>query len=330
MSLDVGILSAAHVHTDGYATQLADRVDVTFVGVTDEDGERGRACADRHGTEYVADADALLGRLDAAVICAPNADHRAWVERASAAGVSVLCEKPLAPTLDEARAIVEIWESAGTEIGVAMPLRFSEPARRAKRALDDGEIGSVRAISGTNRGKMPGGWFADSEKAGGGAAMDHTVHIVDLVSHLTGEAVAEVYAELDTRFHDIPVDDVNVLSMELTDGTPFLLDGSWSIPETWHTWGDATVELLGEDGTLAVDSTDQSVVHTVASGPDAGVRTVSHATNTSAALIADFVESVREGRDPMTTPDEGLKAVAVVEAAYESAERGEPIAVQYR
>ena len=329
MTLDVGILSAAHVHTDAYATQFAERSDVSFVGVTDEDEERGRACADRYGTEFLADGGDLLRRLDAAVICAPNADHRAWIERAAAADVDVLCEKPLAPTVADARAIVEIRRESAIGIGVAMPLRFSEPVRHAKRALDRDELGPLRSVSGTNRGKMPGGWFAEVERAGGGAVMDHTVHIVDLVTHLTGEEVDEVYVEVDTRFHEIDVDDVNVLSMELTDGTPFLLDGSWSKPDTWHTWGDATVELLGEAGALAVDCTDQSIIHTSASGPDAGIRTVSHATNTSAALVADFVESVREGRAPMTTPEEGLAAVAVVEAAYESADRGEPVSVEH-
>jgi len=328
VSLDVGVLSAAHVHTDGYAAELSRRTDLSFVGVTDGDERRGTTCADRHGTEYVADPDELLGRIDAGVICAPNADHRAWIERAAAAGVHVLCEKPLAPTLEAARAIVELWRESEVNVGVAMPLRFSEAATRAKRALEDGEIGRIGAISGTNRGKMPGGWFVDPEEAGGGAVMDHTVHIVDLVEHLTGRTVSEVYAEIDTRFHEIPVEDVNVLSMSLSDGTPFLLDGSWSKPESWHTWGDATVEFVGSEGALAVDTTDQSVAHTVASGPEAGVHTVSHATDTSAALIADFVASVREDRDPMTTPEEGVRAVAVVEAAYESAERGEPVAVE--
>ncbi|WP_331233960.1 Gfo/Idh/MocA family protein [Natronorarus salvus] len=328
MSLEVGILSAAHVHTDAYAAELSGRGDLSFVGVTDEDEKRGSACADRHGIEYVADPDELLDRIDAGVICAPNADHRAWIDRACAAGVHVLCEKPLAPTLEEASSIVDVWRESGVHVGVAMPLRFSEAAKRAKRALEDGEIGPIGAISGTNRGKMPGGWFVDPEQSGGGAVMDHTVHIVDLVEHLTDRSVAEVYAEIDTRFHEIPVEDVNVLSMSLSDGTPFLLDGSWSKPESWHTWGDATVEFVGSEGALAVDTTDQSVVHTVASGSQAGVHTVSHATDTSADLIADFVASVREDRDPMTTPEDGLRAVAVVEAAYESAERDEPVAVE--
>lgn len=323
----MGVLSSAHVHTDAYADQLAAREDVEFVGVVDEDPERGRETAERHDTEYVPAIDALLERIDAGVICSPNVDHREWIDRAATADVDVLCEKPLATTIESAKAIVTRWRDSDIRIGVAMPLRFCEPARRAKTTIETGEIGSIRSISGTNRGQMPGGWFADPELSGGGAVMDHTVHIVDLVYHLTGEEVVEVYAEVDTRFHDVPVDDVNVLSMELSDGTPFLLDGSWSKPDSWHTWGDATVELTGSDGTVAIDHTDQSIVHTLASGPEAGVNRVFHGTNTTEALIGDFVAAVRDDHDPMTTPDEGLRAVAVVEAAYESAETGRPVGV---
>lgn len=330
-TVSVGILSAAHVHADEYARLLCDREDAELVGIADEDPDRGRETADRHGVEYVpeGDADALLERIDGALVCSTNARHAEWIDRAADAGVDVLCEKPLAPSAETARGIVDRWRDTGIGLGVAMPLRFSEPARRAKAALESGEIGTVLSISGTNRGRMPGGWFVDPDESGGGAVMDHTVHIVDLVSHLTGERVDEVYAETGTRFHDIDVEDVNVLSMRLADGTTFLLDGSWSKPDAWHTWGDATVEFVGREGTIAVDCFDQSLVHTKASGEDEGVRSVFCGTDPNAGLLRDFVTSVAEGHDPAVTPEDGLAAVAVVEAAYESAATGRPIEVIY-
>lgn len=327
--ISIGVLSTAHIHTDAYAGELADRQDVDFVGVADEDPARGREAADRYGTEFFPDDDALFELIDAAVICAANVDHREWFERAAAANVDVLCEKPLAPTLEDAQAIVDVWRESGIHAGITMPLRFCAPARRAKEALDAGEVGTIHSISGTNRGHMPGGWFVDPDAAGGGAVMDHSVHIVDLVYSLTGKAVTEVYAEVDTRFHDIAVDDVNVLSMKLEDGTPFFLDGSWSKPDSWHTWGDATLELTGADGTIGIDYTDQSLVHTMDSGPGAGVHTAFYGTNANAELIDDFVASVREGRAPEVTPKDGLLAVAVIEAAYESSETGEPVSVAF-
>lgn len=324
--MKVGILSAAHVHTDAFAAALAARDDVDFAGVVDEDADRGRETADRHGTEYVTDVEAFLAELDAAVICSPNVDHREWIERAVDFGVHVLCEKPLATTVAEAEAIVDVWESSDVEVGVAMPLRHSGPAQRASDQLDAGAIGEVHSISGTNRGQMPGGWFPDPDLSGGGAVMDHTVHIVDLVYHLLGETVADVYAEIGTRFHDIPTEDVNVLSMELSDGTAFLLDGSWSRPDEYHIWGDATVELIGSEGTISVDCTGQRIWHTEDANK-AGVRSVNAGTDTTGAMVDDLITAVREDHEMMTTPDEGLLAVAAVEAAYDSARTGEQVEI---
>ena len=328
MTVPIGVCSAAHVHAGAYASILSDLDGAELVGVTDEDDERGAAFADEHGIAFLP-TDELLARVDGALVCSTNARHRSWVKRAADAGVDVLCEKPLAPTHEAALDVQTLAERAGIRLGVAMPLRFSEPARRARERFLNGEIGDLRAISGTNRGRMPGDWFVDPAEAGGGAAMDHTVHLVDLVHWLTGERVAEVYAELGTRMHDLPVEDVNVLSMELESGVGFLLDGSWSRPDEWHTWGDATVELTGSDGVLAADCFDQSFRLTRATGDDRGIRSVYWGEDPNARLLANFVDAVREDRTPETSAGEGVDAVAVVEAVYESDRRGEPVTVEY-
>ncbi len=324
----IGILSAAHLHAGAYAGQLASLEGAELVGVADTDDERGREFAESHDVDYL-DADAILKRADGVIICSTNANHRDWAERAAEAGAHVLSEKPLAAESDDARAIVDACASAGVRLGVAMPLRFSLPARKAKEALEDGMVGSVHSIAGTNRGKMPGSWFTDPDAAGGGAVMDHSVHIVDLVHWLTGERVAEVYAETGTRFHDLPVEDVNLLSMELTDGTQFSLDGSWSRPDSWDFWGDATVSLVGTEATVDVDCFAQKLKYTDDRTDGDGVQSLYWGTDPNGGLIADFVEAVREGRPPEITGSEGVEAVAVVEAAYESAERGEPVDVEY-
>jgi UDP-N-acetylglucosamine 3-dehydrogenase len=325
MSVRTGILSAAHVHTAAYASFLVEMDNVELVGVADNDAERGREIAERYSVDH-RNATDLLKQVDAAVVCSTNAAHREWVERAADAGVDVLCEKPLSTNPDDARAMVETCEDAGVHLGVAMPVRFSEPVRKAETALADSAVGTLHTISGTNRGQMPGGWFADPDTAGGGATTDHTVHIVDLVHHLTGSRVAEVYAELDTRFHDIAVEDVNVLSMELEDGTQFLLDGSWSRPDSWRTWGEAGLELHGDEGSVCINCFGQRLTHT---GKNAGTNAVFWGTNPDAGLITDFIDAVRNDRPPETTGEDGVEAVAVVAAAYKSAERNEPVAVEY-
>lgn len=324
--VSLGILSAAHPHAESYASALTTDSDIEFVGVADENEQRGRELAERHGAEYRTPEN-LLDAAAGVVVCSANATHREQIERAATMGVDVLCEKPLATGYDTAREIIEICENADVRLGVAMPLRFSDPVRRAERALEAGDVGTVHAITGTNRGQMPGGWFVERERSGGGAITDHTPHIVDLVHHLTGERVTEVYAESATRFHDLAVEDVNLLSMELDDGTQLTLDGSWSRPDEWPTWGGATLELLGTEGVLSVDCFDQTLQYVGSAEGD--VRWPFWGTDPDAALLADFAATVREDRPPATTGREGAAVVAVIDAAYRSVERNEPVAVDY-
>jgi len=331
VTVGVAVLSTAHGHADAYADVLADLDDAALVAVADDDADRGRAFADRHGIEYAGE-EAACGDagVDAAIVCAENAAHRRWVEAAAAAGIDVLCEKPLATTAADAAGCVAACEEAGVALGVAMPMRFSEPVRRAKAALDAGELGELRAVVGTNllQRMAADGWFVDPERSGGGAVMDHSVHVVDLVRWLTGEEVAEVYAESGTRFGDYDVEDVDVLSMELTDGTPVTHDGSWRQPEAWEFWGDVTLRLIGTDGVLEVDCFDQTLTET-RDGDDPGVDAVFWGTDPNVGLVRDFVDAVAADRPPAMTGEAGLKEVRVVEAAYESIESGAPVSIEY-
>lgn len=328
MTVALGMLSAAHGHANGYlrASRAVEGAEV--VAVADDDASRGTEFAERHGIEYGSTGE-VLDRVDAAIVCAPNAEHGEWIERAAAAGVDVLCEKPLAADVDEARRAVETCDDAGVALGVAMPVRFNEPIRQAKAAHDAGELGDLHGIVGTNllQWMAAGSWITDPGLAGGGAIMDHSVHVVDLARWITGEEVVEVHAESGTMFNDeLDVEDVDVLSMELADGTPFTHDGSWRQPDTWDFWGDVTLRLIGTEGVMEVDCFDQTFTFT---DPDDGIQSVHWGGDMNAGLLADFVAAVRTGRDPAIPGAEGVRELRVVEAAYESVEAGEPVGISH-
>lgn len=323
--MNVGLLSVAHLHAHAYGPILAGLDGVDLVGVADTDPERGAAFAATYDIAY-RPAEDLLAACDAAIVCAPNTAHRDWIDRAAEAGVAVLSEKPLATTTADAAAIVDRCAAADVPLGVAMPLRFSPPVERARDAL--AEIGQLQFVVGWNRGRMPGGWFVDPEQAGGGAVQDHTVHILDLVRWMTDREVAEVHAETGTRLHDIPVEDVNVLSMALDDGTPVTLDGSWSRPDAWHNWGDAGAEIIGTEGVVSFEHTAQTIRVTNPAA-DPPMQLAAWGTDANERMLQAFIDAARTGRDPETTGVDGLREVAVVEAAYASAEAGAPVDVDY-
>lgn len=331
-NVSVGLLSTAHVHTDGFATQLRDRDDVTFVGIADVDKERGRKTADRYGVELLPLSE-LLDQVTAVCVFSTNTSHGRWVRAAADAGVNVLCEKPLATELTEARDLLAVCEDAGVQLGMMMPLPFSEPARQAKRAYEADTLGDLHIVTGTNRAKLRNrhetGWSANPEHAGGGAVMDHTVHIVGLVRWITGREVVSVHAELATMHDGLETEDVNVLSMELDDGTPFTLDGSWDRPENWDYWGDATVNIVGTDGELNVDCFDYTFRETRDDGENAGIDSVYYGEEPNVALLNDFLDAVREDRPPEIDGHDGFRETAVCVAAYESAKRGAPVDVAF-
>ncbi|MFN2302713.1 MAG: Gfo/Idh/MocA family protein, partial [Anaerolineales bacterium] len=101
---------------------------------------------------------------DGVIVCSENSKHRPLVELAAAHGVHVLCEKPLATTLEDAQAILDACTEAGIILMTAFPMRFSAPIVQFKQQLDNGMLGHVYCLNTTNQGRMPiheRSWFVD-------------------------------------------------------------------------------------------------------------------------------------------------------------------------
>lgn len=325
-TLRVGVLSAAHGHSGGFAKRADRQPDVELVGIADDNETRGRQFADEFDIPFLA-SDELLQKVDAVGVFSHTVDHDRWITAAADAGVDVLSEKPLATTAEEAASIADYCDANEITLGMALPIRFNEVLREAGRQLDQGAIGTLQSIIGTNLVTLPGrDWAFDPDANGGGAIVDHTVHVLNTVRAITGEEVVEVYAEAGTRFSDGPVEDVNLLSMELSDGTLFTHDGSWSRPDNWHNRSKVTLKLIGTEGIISADGYARG--HMGVNGATAEYSFNNFGTDHNTRMIRDFIDAVKEGRSPSTTGRDGVREAAVVEAAYESLERGVPITVE--
>ncbi|MDP9352270.1 MAG: Gfo/Idh/MocA family oxidoreductase [Chloroflexota bacterium] len=326
--LRVAILSTAHLHADSYASALSASSDAVLTFLWDDDSERGHRKAEEYGTAFESDLDTALEDCDAVVICSENSRHRELTERAAAVGKHVLCEKPLAVTSEDARAMIAACQNAGVLLGTAFPVRHSGPAFEMRDAVQSSTLGQVLMIRGTNRGTNPGGWFVDPALSGGGAVTDHTVHVADVVRFITGEEITSVYAEADTSFYpDLPVEDCALLIMELSGGGFLSLDPSWSRPnKAFPTWGDVHMQLTGTGGVATFNYGAQhnklySNTRVRAAEPGWG-------DNPDALMIEDFLAAIRDNRPPLATGEDGLRAVEVVEAAYSSIHSGMPVPVR--
>ena len=324
--MKIGILSFAHMHAYSYADALTRLPGVEFAGLADDDVGRGQEAAEKYATRYFhSAADLLETDIDGVIICSPNAEHEELALAAAAQGKHILCEKPIATTIAAAHRIITACQENNVLLGIAFPCRLHPAARQLREALQAGQLGRVMAIRATNHGTMPPGWFLDRDKAGGGAVMDHTVHVVDLMRWFLGQEVTRVYAEAGTLLHDIALDDCGLLSLELSGGAFATLDTSWSRPEGFPTWGDVTMEIVGTGGTAYLDLFAQNIV---VYGPgDLTTRYENWGSDADYLLVQDFVTSIAAGRQPLATGWDGLKALEVALAAYRAAETHEPVAV---
>ena len=85
--------------------------------------------------------------------------------------------------------MIDACKANGVLLQTAFPVRYNTTVVRAKQMIDEGKLGRILAMKGTNRGRNPGGWFVDPELSGGGAVIDHTVHVADIMRWITGAEV---------------------------------------------------------------------------------------------------------------------------------------------
>ena len=326
-TIRAAILSFAHHHAHAYAQAIAELSGVELVAIADDDETRGRDAVAAYGGQYYRDYHDALQRadLDAVVVCSANVHHRDMVVAAAAAGKHVLCEKPLATTRPDALAMIDACRQAGVALQTAFPVRFCAPAIALRDAVRTGVVGTPLAVLATNQGQYPGGWFGDPALAGGGAVMDHTVHVADLLRWIFEREVTSVYAEIGTRLHpDLPTDDVGLLLLELEGGLSASLDCSGSRPKTWPTWGGLTIDVIGESGVLAMDAFGQNLQ--VFDDRAGRYRLDPWSAGADLPMVRGFFDAVRAGTTPPVTGEDGLHALEVVLCAYESYQRHTPVA----
>lgn len=318
--IKIGIMSFAHMHAHSYAGCLNRLPGVELSAIWDDDVKRGKNMAKEFNAPFVADMKKFLaGELNGVIITSENVRHRAMVEAAAAAGLWILCEKPLATDVKDAKAMVAACKKAGVGLGTAFPCRYALPIMSAKDLLDSGAYGEVYAVACTNHGQSPGGWFADETLSGGGATMDHTVHVADLLRWMLGKEFTQVYCELGNQMHkgEMDTDDLGSLHMEMEGGIQVSHLASWSRPKSYPTWGDVTLEFICEKGVLNVDAFNQKV--TLYDDNAMRATWVPWGDNPDLGLILDFVSAVREKREPAITGMDGLRATEVTVAAYKAA-----------
>ncbi len=329
----IGVGGISRAHHDSYRGAGAE-----VVALADPDALNLRARAARWGVERrYSDFRAMFadGDVDAVSICAPTAVHAPATLAAAASGVHVLCEKPIALDLAQGRTMIEACRAAGVVFMVNHQLRSHGAADLAKRMLERGELGDVTHV----RLRQAHDWAGASEvrpsfstraSSGGGTLLDNGCHLMDL-ARFFGKDVDEVYARTATRKFAVELEDTAHVSLRFASGALGTVEVAWTA-----TGWEEGFWIYGTQGALEYTNRSGTPVlrHAFRHSPGTtwGDTDVSEHRFTGvpphARHIRAFLAAIRGERPVVCSGEDGLEAVRLVFAAYESAERNAPVLVR--
>jgi predicted dehydrogenase len=315
------------MHAYSYANTLNELPETELVGIYGDAGPRGSATARQFGVDLFDNWEELTAAdIDALVVCTHNSSHRSIVEAAAVEGIDVLCEPPLATSVEDATAMVEVCRREGVLLTPALYPRFHPAAVRARELLADGHIGKLEAVRGVNRSQRPTGTSDLAADAGGGAIVELGPELIDLACWLLEDEVEKVFAETGSLLPGLAVEYTALLTLDFASAAFAVLDTSWSRPGSYPKWGDLWLELVGTEGTLRLDLAAQNLL--VVSDDELGHARLSWGDDMNRRMIRDFCRTIGKGQAPRVETAAGLRTQVVVAAAYRSTTSGEVEPVQ--
>ncbi|MDQ4052147.1 MAG: Gfo/Idh/MocA family oxidoreductase [Actinomycetota bacterium] len=300
------------------------------VVVTDVRGDLARDLAGRHGYAVVPDVDSMLGEVDGVVIATDTRAHAEVLRAALAADVPTFCEKPVAVTLADTIAVTELVEASDVPVQVGFQRRFDEGYRRAKQAVDSGELGFVHSIRSTTHDQSPPA--PDYLPTSGGIFRDCNIHDFDIIRYVTGREVASVYAvganKGEAFFAEAGDVDTGAALLTLDDGTLAAVT-STRYNGAGH---DVRMELLGSKAAIGVGYDDSLALTSAESGATypRGPRLATFLERFAPAYRAEMATFCDVATGSVRSPcsvAEALAAFRIAEAAQRSLESGLPVAV---
>ena len=327
--LRVGLIGLGEVgqhHLLGYTSTDRARV----VAVADLSQDLTAEAARRTGARAYADWADLIADPDveAVDVSLPHDLHLGVALAALGSGRHVLVEKPMGLTVAECDAMIEAARRAARVLAVSHNQVFFAPHATAVDLVRAGAVGRpvmVRLRLGVG-GRYPG-WRLDPTKAGGGLLYDAGVHRFYMAREIMGDPVA-ITAMTDVVMPGLESEGAGVVLLEFGDGRFGVIDANYMNPPKTF---DDRIEIAGDGGLIALAGCEAAFERFTSDPPvrlwtDGAWRTVATRamdwSGSVGAAVCDFVEAVLDGRRPKVNGEDGRMAVAMIQAAYESARTG--------
>ncbi|MFV0374996.1 Gfo/Idh/MocA family protein [Microbacterium sp.] len=345
----VGIIGCGLIAINHVAA-LRTVADADVVAVADVDAARAEQFAATHDVPLAfGDIDALFGAdiVDAVMVCTPHPAHEAGVLAAAAHGVHVMCEKPIAVTLESADRMIRACDEAGVVFGAIYQRRLWPAAQQIRAALDAGTLGRPISAQLTARFHRDADYYAEPwrgrwDTEGGGVLVTQTSHHIDLLQWLMDSDVTRVTGRYATLAHGdiIEVEDTAAAIVEFTSGALATVHVSTTFTpglgaQLWFTDAQGRTAGLREfpEGVGLADEWTVPGVETFANPYQQGAFDVPlseihrELTRFHTLQIADFIAALREQRAPVVTGRDARRSLAIIAALYESSRTGRTVDV---
>ena len=329
----IGVIGCGSIAQHRHLPEYKMNEQVELVAVCDINTERANSVAQQYGVKAYTNYEELLasGTVEAVSVCTPNYLHAPISVAALNSGVHVLCEKPMATSEEEAKAMIEAAKTNGKKLMIGHNQRFVASHQKARELIENGEIGKIYSFRTAFGHGGPEGWSVDGkeswffkkDEAFIGAMGDLGVHKTDMLRYILSEEIVEVGAFVESNAKDFAnVDDNAVCVLKTESGIIGTLAASWA----YNGKEDNSTIVYGEKGILRLeDDPTYSLVAQYATGEVVNyelgkIQSNDEGGQSNSHVIEQFVDAVAEDKESPVPGEEGFKSLAVILAALKSSQ----------
>lgn len=318
--IGLGAIGAAHVEAVLRAPS------VRLAAVVDIDERLAAEAAERSGGESFNDIGAMLAGadVDMAIIATPDAFHVEAVREVTAAGKHILLEKPLATSVADGRAILDLVAAAGIKFTVGHCLRFDPKYAELQRRIRAGELGDIATLYARRQNQVG---VVDRLKGRVSSLLFLGVHDIDIVNWYMDSTPVAVYCASSSnvmRARGYGVDDVSFTTIRYANGAVAVVESGWLLPPTYPRTGHFELVATGSRGLGRLDEFDEGLW--VANESFAHIPLVDRLT----PQVQSFAEAILDDAEPLVSGSEAFLAMEIALAAEISARENREIELPLR
>lgn len=325
----IGLIGAGRIG-NVHATSVAANPNARLKLVADSYKPAAEKLAAAHGVT-VATVDEIMAdpEIDLIMICSVTETHAEYIERGARAGKAIFCEKPIDLNIDRVRAVLAVVAETRARLMVGFNRRFDPHFSALKARLDAGRVGTVELVTIASRD--PGPPPIDYVTGSGGLFRDMTIHDFDMARYLLGEEPTEVFASaaslVDPAIGTAGDVDTAIVTLTCASGRMAVITNSRRASYGY----DQRIEVHGSLGMLqASNVTENTVSEHTADGVVSAKPLYFFLERYMPAYereLASFLEALETGATVSPSGEDGLRSLALADAAFESLKTGAKVTV---